>query len=111
MNSDVANFQGWVAARWAKARPGRRTQSDVPYDLVAALGLAGETGEVVELLKKHLRDGKHPGFDLLLELGDVLHYLTVIAHAYNYSLGDVMRANVEKLNDRDTKRRGLDFHP
>lgn len=110
MNTDATNFQRWVAERWTP-HSGWRAPSAVPYNLVAALGLAGETGEVVELLKKHFRDGKDPGYDLLLELGDVLHYLTVIGQAYGFSLEDMMRANTHKLNDRDTKRRGLDFHP
>jgi len=74
-----------------------------PFSMIAALGLSGEVGEVMELLKKHARDGKHPGGALLLELGDVLHYLTVIAAEYGWTLDDVAAANVAKLIERDER--------
>lgn len=38
--------------------------------------------------------------DLILELGDVLHYLTVIAHTFDMSLDDIMKANIHKLEER-----------
>ena len=70
------------------------------HHTVISLGLAGETGEVLELLKKEIRDGKDIRSDLILELGDVLHYLTCIAHWYGWNLEDVMEANISKLKKR-----------
>jgi NTP pyrophosphatase (non-canonical NTP hydrolase) len=100
----MSSYDFWIHQRWNGKQPEQQPKGDVPYSPVAAMGLAGETGEVMELLKKHWRDGKHPGEDLLLELGDVLHYLTVLAHAYGWVLGDLMEANVAKLVARDAKR-------
>jgi NTP pyrophosphatase (non-canonical NTP hydrolase) len=80
-----------------------------------ALGLAGETGEAVDKLKKLYRDksfgdtGAMSPEDrqaLLLELGDVLWYLTRIARiVLKGSLVEVMEANAEKLISR--KQRGV----
>ena len=72
------------------------------------LGLAGETGEVIEKLKKYIRDGSGPSVlqsELLGELGDVLWYLDACAYEMGYSLEDVATANLEKLASR--KERGV----
>jgi NTP pyrophosphatase (non-canonical NTP hydrolase) len=90
-------FEEWVGKRWGASPPGSR------HWLIAVMGLAGETGECVEPMKKHYRDGKHPGDALKLELGDVLHYLTVLAHSYGWSLDELMQANMAKLEARDAK--------
>ena len=97
----MKTFERYVSDRWATKDELDLRGFRVPYPMTAALGLAGETGEVVEHLKKHYRDGKHPGAALKLELGDVLHYLTVIAQSYGWSLQDLMDANVCKLIARD----------
>ena len=69
------------------------------------LGLVGESGEVAEKIKKILRD-KNGSFDkesksaLKKELGDVLWYLSNLCNELDFSLSDVARANLEKLNLR-----------
>ena len=71
------------------------------------LGLVGESGEVAEKIKKILRD-KNGTFDyesklaLKKELGDVLWYLSNLCDELNFSLSDVARINLEKLNLRLT---------
>lgn len=67
---------------------------------VLFLGLAGETGEVVDVYKKYLRDGKLDQEHMLEELGDVLWYLFNIFTLLNISLEEVMDYNVKKLNKR-----------
>jgi NTP pyrophosphatase (non-canonical NTP hydrolase) len=68
---------------------------------VGALGLAGEAGEVIELIKKHLYHGRDlPADKLLLELGDVLWYVTYTADALGLTLEDVARTNNQKLRAR-----------
>lgn len=72
-----------------------------------ALGLAGETGEVLEKIKKMIRD-KNGVFsptpediaELKKELGDVLWYLSALAFYNGIDLDDVARANLEKLRSR-----------
>ncbi|MEK7189405.1 MAG: nucleoside triphosphate pyrophosphohydrolase family protein [Patescibacteria group bacterium] len=69
------------------------------------LGLAGETGEVAEKVKKILRD-KNGVVDeatkdsLKKELGDVLWYLTQLATEFGLSLNDIADANLKKLSSR-----------
>ena len=69
------------------------------------LGLVGESGEVAEKIKKILRD-KNGTFDyesklaLKKELGDVLWYLSNLCEELNFSLNDVAKENLEKLNLR-----------
>jgi NTP pyrophosphatase (non-canonical NTP hydrolase) len=70
------------------------------------LGLAGETGEVVEKIKKIFRDNKGGVADeasllaIKKELGDVLWYMAQIATELNISLDDVATHNMEKLKAR-----------
>lgn len=69
------------------------------------LGLAGETGEVVEKIKKVIRDNRglvdnEARSELLKELGDVLWYLSQLSTELGVSLDDVAVKNVEKLRSR-----------
>lgn len=69
--------------------------------LMALMGLNGEAGECIDLHKKVLYHG-HP-FDekrLAGELGDVAWYVAVAAHAIGYSLEDIFKINIEKLEKR-----------
>ena len=69
------------------------------------LGLVGESGEVAEKIKKILRD-KNGAIDyesklaLKKELGDVLWYLSNLCDEFDFSLNDVAKVNLEKLNLR-----------
>lgn len=78
----------------------RRTRGDASLGILA-LGLAGETGEVVELVKKHLGHGHELDRDRLRnELGDVLWYLASLADVAGINLDVVAMANVAKLRAR-----------
>jgi NTP pyrophosphatase (non-canonical NTP hydrolase) len=69
--------------------------------LHAALGLAGEVGEVVDLIKKDVAYGKSIPMDKFVEeLGDVLHYLCRLCDFAGINLNILMQANVEKLEKR-----------
>ena len=67
-----------------------------------ALGLAGESGEVVDCIKKSLFHGK--GFDNLdpvkKELGDLLWYVFALSSELGLSVEDIMQANIDKLRAR-----------
>lgn len=68
---------------------------------MAAMGLAGEAGEAVDLIKKHLFHGHPLDRDKLTkELGDVLWYAAVLAHMNGVAFADVAAANVVKLRKR-----------
>lgn len=66
-----------------------------------AMGLSGEVGEVIDILKKHLYHGKELDVDHLAEeLGDVMFYLTNLATIFDLPMEDVLQENVEKLEKR-----------
>lgn len=68
---------------------------------VMALGVAGEAGEVADMIKKHLGHGKDISRSALAkELGDVLWYLAAVAHVFGLTLDDVAAMNIEKLKAR-----------
>ena len=65
------------------------------------MGLCGEAGEAIDIVKKHLAQG-HP-LDreaLLKELGDVAWYLAETAWALDADLESVLAGNIEKLRRR-----------
>ena len=65
------------------------------------MGLCGESGEVIDLVKKHVSHG-HPlnREKLIDELGDVAWYLAECAEAIGITLEDVLTHNIEKLKKR-----------
>jgi NTP pyrophosphatase (non-canonical NTP hydrolase) len=78
---------------------------NIPLWIYPALGLAGETGEVVEKIKKIIRDneGTIPAetYELLIkEMGDVLWYLARLSDEFGISLSTIAKKNLEKLLDR-----------
>lgn len=69
--------------------------------LNGCLGLAGETGEFLDEVKKWIFHEKHLDNDHLeKELGDVLWYCAMICKAMGWDLDEVMRKNVAKLQAR-----------
>ena len=69
--------------------------------LNGVMGLCGEAGECIDLVKKHLHQG-HPldSEKLAKELGDVAWYLAETAWALDIALEDVLRGNLDKLKKR-----------
>jgi len=69
------------------------------------LGLAGETGEVVDKIKKIFRDKKGVISDedkdsIKKELGDVLWYLSQSLTELGLNLSEVAKGNIDKLMAR-----------
>ena len=70
-----------------------------------ALGLAGESGEVCEKVKKVLRDNDgvftdEKKIEMAKEVGDVLWYIATISHDLGYTLEDIAIMNRDKLSSR-----------
>ena len=67
----------------------------------AALGLAGEAGEVADTLKKHLFHA-HPldREGMVKELGDCLWYVAAMATVLGVELEEIGARNIEKLRRR-----------
>lgn len=74
-------------------------------EVVFALGLGGECGEVLEILKKARRSNSEiPMESLVAELGDVMWYIANLCTSYQLSMQDVLDYNVVKLNARYPQR-------
>lgn len=96
----------WIRERWVGSRA--RRQFDFKTELaIAGLGVGGEAGEVQEHVKKFIRDGKEPDRqELMLELGDVVHYAFRIGQLFGIEAQEIAAANVAKLKLRDVKGKG-----
>ena len=65
------------------------------------MGLCGESGEAIDIVKKWLAQGHELDKDKLTkELGDIAWYLAETATALDLSLEDVFAANIEKPRKR-----------
>lgn len=96
---NINEYQKWADANWHGKSQSREFMDQRDYFIMTA-GLGGETGEVLEVLKKDVRDGKFNRDNLTKELGDVLYYLTMIASYHSISMQDVIDQNIKKLEDR-----------
>ena len=75
------------------------SQKDVLINGV--MGLCGESGEAIDIVKKWLAQGHELDKEKLAkELGDICWYLAETATALGYDLEDIMAANIEKLKKR-----------
>ena len=75
-----------------------------------ALKIAGEAGEVAELVGKAIRDDSGIIFEdgrekIKKELGDVLWYIANIACDLNIALEDIAITNIKKLADRKERNK------
>ena len=65
------------------------------------MGLCGESGEAIDIVKKWLAQGHELDKEKLAkDLGDICWYLAETATVLGYSLEDIMAANIEKLRKR-----------
>jgi len=104
-------YEAFVEENW-----GGMDNLKIPTDIIAALGLEGERGEVADAIKKVYRDGYsaeevrayHTDSTVLAahrheiakELGDQLFYLVKVAHEFGLDLRFITAANVSKLLHR-----------
>ena len=86
---------------------------DIPQREVllnALMGLCGESGEAIDLMKKHLFQGHALDREKMIkELGDVAWYLAEAATGLGVDLSEVLQRNLDKLHARypqgfDTQR-------
>lgn len=76
----------------------------------SVMGLCGESGEAIDIVKKWLAHGHELDREhLIKELGDVAWYLAEAATALDVPLEEVLQANIDKLKKRypdgfETKR-------
>lgn len=90
------DWQRQALATWGSAGDSLREQQ-----MHALMGLAGETGEVADLLKKHFfKPGREADRAAVLdELADVAYYVAVNAHLWGISFEDLFAHLAVKLAD------------
>ena len=65
------------------------------------MGLCGESGEAIDIVKKHLAQGHELDREKLIkELGDIAWYLAEMATVLDIELEEVLERNIEKLKKR-----------
>ena len=78
--------------------------ADIPHLLTAALGLAAESGEFTEVVKKIILQGKPYNednvFHMKRELGDICWYLAQACMALDTTFDEIIEMNVDKLKAR-----------
>ena len=72
--------------------------------LQGVMGMSGESGEALDIVKKVMFQGHELNEvtkeHLIRELGDVLWYVATTAEALNVPLETVMQVNIDKLRNR-----------
>lgn len=65
------------------------------------MGLCGEAGEAIDIVKKHLAQGHELDREHLIgELGDIAWYLAETATVLGMDLEEVLQRNIDKLRAR-----------
>ena|SRR3990167_2843324 len=69
------------------------------------LGIGGETGEVLEKIKKIIRDenfsiNEEKKEELIKEIGDILWYIAALSTELKLNLNDIAEKNIAKLSSR-----------
>lgn len=102
---DFSAFDSSVLRTWKQQDFDKALQN-------SALGLTGEAGEVADLIKKAIHhergimpevfanDGEISYDDVKDELSDILFYVSAMAQTLGFSLEDVAKHNVSKLEKR-----------
>lgn len=68
--------------------------------LTWGLGIAGEAGDVAGCIKKTVSHLNNQKDGIKENLGDTLWYITMICNYFDWSLEDIMKENIEKLQKR-----------
>ena len=88
-------------AEWAGRTAGvSETTLDREKLAYLGLGLTGESGEIAEMFKKLIRDGKLDRAHLAEELGDVIYYWACLCRVAGAAPSDLMAAARAKIDGR-----------
>ena len=100
--ADVLRFESNTEIFQREAR--RSLRDDLPYEAICSnmcMGLAGEIGEVIDIMKKHIYQGKELDItDVIEEVGDVLWYIANFCNVNNITMDECMESNIKKLRKR-----------
>lgn len=94
-------FSEYQKAAIVTKKPWDNKMMELAY---CGLGLAGEAGETVDMIKKHFVGSK--SFDterieqLKYEMGDVLWYIACLSDAMDFDMDEIAQMNINKLRKR-----------
>lgn len=96
------NFQEMVAAL---IKPGEDILSSLTPEKVnlwhLATGVAGEAGELLDAIKKHVVYNKElDRANVIEELGDLIFYMEGLMQALDLEGSEIIQANIDKLSVR-----------
>ncbi len=100
MSEDILN---WVYPAWVDKRCTTKGTRD--RQILAAMGLMSEAGELGDVWKKHLFHGKPLDEEaMILEMGDVLWYFVLMCIDNGISFQEIMERNMAKIEARTAER-------
>ena len=74
---------------------------DVGGIIMACMGLSGEVGELVDMMKKVIfHEAEYDDEHAIKELGDVLWYCAMMCESMGWDMETVMAKNITKLEHR-----------
>lgn len=92
--NNLDEYQSRCLRTWNLAKT---TKEDM---LNVALGLAGESGEFADTVKKWAFHGPNHPFPDIAEIGDILYYVAIAAWCMGFNLSEVAEMNINKLLTR-----------
>lgn len=96
------DYRKWSRSKWGAHFPAVFDPQHASL-LAGAIGLAAESGEFLDVVKKVMFHGHKLGESrekMLKELGDVRYYLEQVLIDLNTTMEEIERLNREKLNAR-----------
>jgi NTP pyrophosphatase (non-canonical NTP hydrolase) len=85
----------------ALSRPLLTPDRDLSRLMHAAMGISTESGELMDMLKKHVVYGKPmDDINIVEECGDLLWYIALALDAVGFTIEDAMVRNIAKLAKR-----------
>ena len=102
---DNKNFVDMVNSTFEKSgkQYSRLTEEEYNRLLEITLGMIGESGEVIDELKKHLFKGSthmEAKAQLIHELGDLLYYMVALMQYFNMDIDLITTENYYKMVGR-----------
>jgi NTP pyrophosphatase (non-canonical NTP hydrolase) len=101
---DNKTYKTWALTKERKGydKVAERIQEGTTGSLLhGALGIAGEAGELLDAVKKHVMYGKDlDKANVMEEIGDILWYMSIALESVGSSFEEVMQLNHDKLEKR-----------
>ena len=95
-------YEEWVDTKTKHGEDIQKSMTPEKCDLLHfAVGVAGEAGELLDAVKKHVIYGKPLDEDNVIEeLGDILFYMTAMLNTIGLTHDDIRWSNRAKLDKR-----------